>query len=297
MPEVLRRTADPKVSVSSLMTVLEGHLSRRKTKDLFASLETPDGKAWGWKRANHAGWMAKSAPLMHGLVQVVPNGVLSSVKLKLAIQKLLDSHKCTTAKGHTIEDCLDLCDQMVRILLQQYRSILDCKDEYYKVCRKLSAEEKNEVDTVLSAMVKPGDEKAQLAPEELQMVPWEPPVAKQEASGSSTNIFKRILSKKDSETSAAPSADLSVAQPLPKSNPSSGSKPVVFGGLLAGDVFSPSQASSAFASPAEKKGKRRRKTKKQSPVQAQRERENIGKLKTFCPQMNKQIYLSCCSSQ
>jgi hypothetical protein len=268
---VLRRVVDPKVSVSSLMTVLEDHLTRSKTKDLFASLEIPDGKAWGWKRANHAGWMSKLAALAHGLVQVVPNGVLSSVKLKLAIQKLLDSHKCTTAKGQAVEDCLDLCDQMVRILLQQYRSILDSRDEYYKVCRKLSSDEKLQVDSVLSTMRKPGDDQAQLAPQELQIVPWQPPVAKGADSGSSKDIFKRILSKKDSETSVAPSADLDVAEPQmqAKSNLSSGSKPLVCGGLLAGDVFSPSQASSAFASPVKKRKRIRRiKKRRNRPVPA-----------------------------
>lgn len=118
MPAVLRKTVDPNVGVSQLMTAVKSHLDRHKTKDLQYSLQVPGGKDWGWKKAPIAAWMAKLAPLAHDLVLVAPNGVVGSAKLKLAIQKLLDDHKMTTSDGQDVSDCVTLCDQMMRVLLQ-----------------------------------------------------------------------------------------------------------------------------------------------------------------------------------
>lgn len=255
MPTVLRKTPDPNVAVSELMQVLHDHLKRENTKDLWHTLQVPDNQQLGWKKACNPLWMAKLNFLVHGLILVAPNGVVASVKLKLAIQKLLADHKCTTSKGHEVNDTVDLCDQMIRVLLGQFRACKDKQEKYYRVCRRMSAAEKSELDKTLAAMdsnieQEPGSSIGGSA--EHRLVVWQPPKAPAVGTGSDS-IIKKILAKQDSDTSAEQSRMLSLpsssSRPL-EGMPSSGSRP--FLGMVAGETWSPSELSSVAPTSAKK---------------------------------------------
>eukprot|EP00438_Fugacium_kawagutii_P010979 Skav204492 [mRNA] locus=scaffold2305:1578:2896:- [translate_table: standard] len=266
------------------MHALNEHLQRENTKDLCYTLQVPENKPWGWKRACNPLWMAKLNFLAHGLILVAPNAVVASVKLKLAIQKLLNEHKCTTSKGHAVADTVDLCDQMIRMLLGQFRSCKDNPETYYRICRKMSAAEKLELDRTLAAMDS-NTEQATAVPKgasaENRMVLWQPPQAPAAAAGTGS-IFKRILSKQDSETSAPAAAagtgsifkrilskqdsETSVEPSQLPSQPSSSSKPLEsmvplqssssskpFLGMVAGEPCSPSDFSSVAPTPPKKR--------------------------------------------
>lgn len=177
------------------MNALDRHLKRSGTKDLLETLEAPDHKPWGWKRALHPAWMIQCSGLACELNKISKNGVISSQKLKLAIQKLLDEHKCTTSKDQAVLDCVDLCDQKIRVMLSQFRKAKDNKDEYFKVCRKLSPREKLKLDEALAALGQQPAAPEQEIPDEHRMVVFQKQSQDSNASASSRadlGIFKEF---------------------------------------------------------------------------------------------------------
>ena len=283
MAIVLRKTVGPHLAVGDLMNALERHLKRCGSKDLLETLEVPDHKAWGWKRALHPAWMVKCSAMACDLNKISKNGVISSQKLKLAIQKLLDEHKCTTSKDQAVLDCVDLCDQKIRVLLAQFRKAKDNKDEYFKVCRKLSPKEKLKLDEALASLGQQEVSPEKEAPAEHRMVAFQNHSQDCNASSSSMaglGIFQRVLSKKDSDTSEvslpAPPATSVPAQTL-------ASKPF----MLVGDPCFASQESSleaTFASDSEaafserqskKRDKEPPKKEKKSKKRKKHEKKNV----------------------
>ena len=144
---------DPSIGVMQIISALQCHLNRMHTTDLESSLAVPDRKPWGWKRALNPSWMIALCPLAYDLVKVASNAVLPSKKVKLAIQKLIDQRKVTVKHSkREVVDCIDTCDQMIRIFLSQFRKAKQDKECYLSLARRMTEAEKEKLDEVLAAL-------------------------------------------------------------------------------------------------------------------------------------------------
>lgn len=262
MPVVARATVDPSIGVMQIIGALQCHLNRMHTTDLESSLAVPDRKPWGWKRALNPSWMIALCPLAYDLVKVASNAVLPSKKVKLAIHKLIDQRKVTVKHSkREVVDCIDTCDQMIRIFLSQFRKAKQDRDSYMSLVRRMSESEKRALDEVLSILdlTLPGaeaEENPVAAVGETALVPYNPSSsstppaisALPSSSASKQSIFRRILSKEPS----SPWNDKNFVAPMAKDTGFDGmhvSKQDVqkksvapFGGMFVGKPWSSSSS-------------------------------------------------------
>ena len=209
-----RLVCDPSIGVSDLQKVLRKQIKRANdNRDLLAQLRVPKNQNWGWKTAPHVAWMGQVSEMMVDFVKVASNAVLPGSKLRLALEKLHGEKKMNFSR-YSDSDWVDQCDQRIRVILSQYRTLKMKNSAYTTAMKKATAEEKAAVDLVLDHIKLEnvcGDIEGELAETEetakdaLALVPWKPiSSSASSAQGISSNpmdVFKRILSKKDSSPS------------------------------------------------------------------------------------------------
>ena len=203
----VRATVDPAIGVRPLIKAIQNHLDRKGTKDLESSLAVPDGKPWGWKRAVNPLWMISMAPLAYDLICEAKNAVLPSKKVKLAIQKLCDDKKIQTKNAkRELCDAIDNCDQMIRVLVSQFRKAKQDNECYLSLVRKMSEDEKRTLDAVLAMidLSHPGvasetsSFEAQIVPVQASAASSSMPQPMSQDAPPQKEIFRRILSKQPS---------------------------------------------------------------------------------------------------
>ena len=65
--------------------------------------------------------------------------------MKTGILKLCDSMKINCSRKHD-NDFADLCDQRIRIVMAQYRTVKQQAQEYQRLMKKATPEEKDTID-------------------------------------------------------------------------------------------------------------------------------------------------------
>ena len=218
--------ADPNIGVQDMMRILKQFLGEEHTFDLLDLVSCPGHQTFSWKTSPNPSWMSKMNRLVTLFLGVAKNGVLPSAKLETGILKLCASMKINCSRKHD-NDFADCCDQRIRIVMAQYRTVKQQSAEYQRLMRKATPEEKEAIDRCLALLQFDGDQETSLA-----LVPYMGPSTKpgdvSAAMGSSTkpgdvsaamgssakpgdvsamksdgkpNIFQRILEKKDSSPS------------------------------------------------------------------------------------------------
>ena len=206
-----RLVADSSIGILDLMKVLRVWMAHQPRQDLLVAVSCPGACQWSWKTAPNPTWMKQVHDLMKDFFEkVAPNGVLPSAKLKAAITKMCADSKINRSKLHD-QDFADKCDNLIRIVMAQFRTVKKSLEEYQRLMRKATPEEKDAVDSALSvlklsteegaaavqAAEPPGEPSTSLA-----LVPYKG-LGGHASSSSSDNmdIFKRILTKQDSSPS------------------------------------------------------------------------------------------------
>ena len=205
--------ADPNIGVQDVMRILKQFLGEEHTFDLLDLVSCPGHQTFSWKTSPNPSWMSKMSRLVTLFLGVAKNGVLPSAKLKTGILKLCASMKINCSRKHD-NDFADCCDQRIRIVMAQYRTVKQQSAEYQRLMRKATPEEKEAIDRCLALLQFDGDQETSLA-----LVPYMGSSTKpgdvSAAMGSSakpadvsamksdgkSNIFQRILQKKDSSPS------------------------------------------------------------------------------------------------
>ena len=123
MDKSSRLSANPCVSVADLASIFETWLKMSLSKDIYTLLSPPDGKLFAWKTTPNHKWLAKVAPLYTLLVKIVPNTVLTSKKLMMALEHLRTKKLITNSTAMADELFDDWCDQTIRILFAKYREV------------------------------------------------------------------------------------------------------------------------------------------------------------------------------
>ena len=116
----------------------------------LAALAFPP-QAVTWKTAADPVWLAQVEGLLEPLLEIAPNGVLASAKVKSALQKIASKHKINYTK---MRDCdfLDAADQYVRMGLAQLRGLKKSPELLTRFCRKASGEEQAAAQRLLSML-------------------------------------------------------------------------------------------------------------------------------------------------
>ena len=234
MATVQRRlVADPSIGIGDLMKGFQKFVEETGQMDLFGAVDPPTHHTWSWKTAPNISWMAKIHLLALHLLDVAPNGVLASSKLKNSVVKLCGWKKINKTR---FADC-DFADQVdlrVRVVLAQFRLLKQKADEYQKAMRKATPEEKEQVDKVISKLVLETMETPDgpVSNKDLQMVPVKKPLPSNPSSSSAmvatsaepismgfSNVLKELLEKDFS----SPAKEVAPSQHVP----SAPSKPTV----------------------------------------------------------------------
>ena len=225
---VRRLVADPSIGVQDMMRILKQFLGEEQSFDLLDLVSCPGHQAFSWKTSPNPSWMHKMSRLVTFFIGVAKNGVLPSAKLKTGFLKLCSSMKINCSRKHD-NDFADLCDQRIRIVMAQFRTVKQNAQEYQRLMKKATPEEKDSIDRCLAILqfeeescgnqqtslalvpykgssTKPGDvssamgSSTQLGDVSAAMVPSAKPgdvfAVSQEGS-----IFQRILQKQDSSPS------------------------------------------------------------------------------------------------
>ena len=270
-----RLKVDPAIGVMDLQKVLVQEMQRREDHNLWNSVKHPTNASWSWKTAPNIQWLAQARQLLCGFLQIAPNGLLPSSKLRLSLQRLVvdSSLKVNKTSYHT-DDWVDQMDQRIRVLLSQARALKKA-DTYVTSMRKATAEDKEAVDDILSRLILGGEAPADPQAAESScraMVLYEPEEAARSrpAVRSPGKVFKRILERQSSSpmkvgtepgacsTSKALPAESSSSKPLPATSSSSLCAEQVRKkappGLMMGSI--PSSSESEEKAPVAKKTKR-----------------------------------------
>ena len=213
-----RLTPDPTVSVADLQKCFESLCQREGTWDIHRLLLST--KECNWKNAPDPTQLSGNISfLCQQLFKICPNGVLSSKKLKSALEKLqIDKKKRINFSKMPDSECWDRLDSHIRASASHFRELKVSGQKYATCMRKASQSEKESIDKVLQFLdLRAGgfddSQKSQEAnpSEAATHVPEEGKInAKAEEEEVSTNanmdlgasaIFDRVLSKQTSDAS------------------------------------------------------------------------------------------------
>jgi hypothetical protein len=115
-----RLTADPAISVTSLVAILVAFLKYKQTKCLETCVEPPPSGpvSFGWHSPPAPDWLVKTSALLYDLLEVCKNSKIGGVKMRRALEVLYKNHdlELRTNKKHSAEDCMDRLDFMIRVL-------------------------------------------------------------------------------------------------------------------------------------------------------------------------------------
>ena len=145
-----RLRSDPSIGVSDLMKPFELLFQSEASRDIKGLLEI--GGEYDFKSSPQPKWLCKLHILFGNLLDVAPNTVITSRKLRDALQRLQEEDSIMPPGSKKDPDqILDWVDQKVRVGMAQLRELKDnthsCKDRAFKKC---SDTEKQKLATLLS---------------------------------------------------------------------------------------------------------------------------------------------------
>ena len=142
-----RLRADPSLSVGDLMDAFKVQFDEKGTRDIKKVLDPPQDM--GWKSAPTPRWLVRLFVLYSKLLDIAPNTLVTSRKLKEALQRLHDAEPIHVLKKDDT-DVWDWADTKVRIGLAQLREL---KNNYHgsldRAVSRLPDDERSKLQTLL----------------------------------------------------------------------------------------------------------------------------------------------------
>lgn len=135
-----RLRSDPSLGVSDLMKPFQKMFDHYGSRDVRKVLDAPP--EMDWKSAPHVKWLCRQQVLFKSLLEIVPNTVVTSRKMKDALQRLHEEEPVNLRRK---DDAVlwDYVDTKVRIGLAQLRELKNNRDYCFdRGMRKLSEPEK-----------------------------------------------------------------------------------------------------------------------------------------------------------
>ena len=143
-----RMKCNPMLGVADIMKPFEKWFAFYNSKDLRKVLDAPPDM--DWKSAPHAKWLTKQQVLFSGLLDIAPNAMITSHKLKETLHRLNEEGGVVNSTKKDDSILWDFADTKVRIGLAQLRELKRnremCLD---RAIRKLSDLERHTLQSML----------------------------------------------------------------------------------------------------------------------------------------------------
>lgn len=160
-----RLKADPSLSVGDLMDAFRAQFDEKGTRDIKKVLDPPADL--GWKSAPVPKWLVKLFVLYSHLLDIAPNTLVTSKKLREALQRLHDVEPIHTMIKKDDSEIWDWADARVRIGLAQLRELKNnTHGALDRASCRLPEEERRKLQTLL--------DKIQTGKDALALVPVVP---------------------------------------------------------------------------------------------------------------------------
>lgn len=136
-----RLRSDPSLGISDLMKPFTRMLEHFNSRDIFKVLSAPP--EMDWKSSPQVKWLCRQQVLFKGLLEIAPNTVITSRKVKEALQRIQDEEPVNLTKRDDAT-LWDYVDTKVRIGLAQLRELKNNRDYCLdRAMRKLADGEKD----------------------------------------------------------------------------------------------------------------------------------------------------------
>eukprot|EP00435_Cladocopium_sp_Y103_P043179 s1514_g12.t1 len=123
----VRLMVDPNITVTSLVGIFTAFLQFKGCSCLESLVEPPpEGPvSFSWHTSPSPLWLSKTSGLLFDLLSVAKNSKLASTKVTKALHVMWKNRDLTlrTSKHITASDAIDKIDYMVRILMNQLRTL------------------------------------------------------------------------------------------------------------------------------------------------------------------------------
>ena len=142
-----RLRSDPSLGIADLMRPFNKMLEHCNSRDIQKVLDAPP--EMDWKSSPSVKWLCRQQVLFKSLLEIAPNTVVTSRKMKDALQRLQDEEPINLTKR---DDAVlwDYVDTKVRIGLAQLRELKNNRDYCLdRAMRKLSDPERDVLRTML----------------------------------------------------------------------------------------------------------------------------------------------------
>ena len=160
-----RLKADPSLSVGDLMDAFRAQFDEKGTRDIKKVLDPPADL--GWKSAPVPRWLVKLFVLYSHLLDIAPNTLVTSKKLREALQRLHDVEPIHMMVKKEDSEVWDWADARVRIGLAQLRELKNnTHGAFDRAASRLPKEECSKLQTLL--------DKIQIGKDALALVPVVP---------------------------------------------------------------------------------------------------------------------------
>lgn len=143
-----RLKCNPMLGVADLMKAFQKLIDFHNSRDIRRILDPPADM--DWKPAPHAKWICRQSVLFSALLDCAPNAVLTSRKVKEALQRLHDEGGSLNSTRKDDGILWDIIDTKIRIGMAQLRELKNNRDLCLdRARRKLSEEEQGTLQSLL----------------------------------------------------------------------------------------------------------------------------------------------------
>ena len=143
-----RLKCNPMLGVADLMKAFQKLIDFHSSRDIRRILDPPADM--DWKSAPHAKWICRQSVLFSALLDCAPNTVLTSRKVKEALQRLHDEGGSLNSTRKDDGILWDIIDTKIRIGMAQLRELKNNRDLCLdRARRKLSEEEQGTLQSLL----------------------------------------------------------------------------------------------------------------------------------------------------
>lgn len=143
-----RLKSNPMLGVADLMKAFQKLIDFHASRDIRRILDPPADM--DWKSAPHAKWICRQSVLFSALLDCAPNTVLTSRKVKEALQRLHDEGGSLNSTRKDDGILWDIIDTKIRIGMAQLRELKNNRDLCLdRARRKLSEEEQGLLQSLL----------------------------------------------------------------------------------------------------------------------------------------------------
>lgn len=143
-----RLKASPALSVADIQGALTDFLEEQKSWDLAKFIAPPDGI--GWKTAPPIKYLARLEPLMSKLLHVASNAMLTSKKVREALENL--GNEKSIHKPRRLADFVDWADDVLRMCMAHLRELKGNKLALERAFRKGSTLDCDKVKKLLDCI-------------------------------------------------------------------------------------------------------------------------------------------------